>query len=273
VYPNKDAARWVTRARLRRGRLAAGAERCRRLDHERSRHLSCKRSLLFRVLPTFLIGPGGPTLGWPLRPGQPSAPFCGESFVSSHARDISRRGGLCCGTQPSRWTRNLWWHIKTGESLLNTHHWPTVDSYSFTVLGQPWIAGEWLGDAVIAFVARQRRVARVGRSAHCVGQRHPVGSLRTRSPHRPAFPGNPWLAQNCEGIGVYRRPMMCVEEAFPCFNVPPQVRVHREGASRSKDRPTRNVASMAGNEKTRRRTEGWLSWPQRPPERRPTRTN
>jgi len=49
---------------------------------------------------------------------------------------------------------DLWWHIKTGESLLNTHHWPTVDSYSFTVPGQPWIAGEWLGDAVIAFVAR-----------------------------------------------------------------------------------------------------------------------
>lgn len=49
---------------------------------------------------------------------------------------------------------DLWWHIKTGEILLNTHRWPTVDAYSFTVPGQPWIAGEWLADVLIAFTAR-----------------------------------------------------------------------------------------------------------------------
>src|SRR5579872_2124329 len=48
---------------------------------------------------------------------------------------------------------DVWWHIKTGEILLNSHHWPTIDAYSFTVPGQPWIAGEWLGDMLIGFVA------------------------------------------------------------------------------------------------------------------------
>ena len=49
---------------------------------------------------------------------------------------------------------DMWWHIKTGQIILATHHWPTVDSYSFTVRGQPWIAFEWLGDVLIGAVAR-----------------------------------------------------------------------------------------------------------------------
>jgi hypothetical protein len=49
---------------------------------------------------------------------------------------------------------DLWWHIRTGEIILRTHHWPTTDPYSFTVAGQPWIACEWLGDVLFATVAR-----------------------------------------------------------------------------------------------------------------------
>ena len=49
---------------------------------------------------------------------------------------------------------DMWWHIKTGQTILAPHHWPTVDPYSFTVLGQPWIAFEWLGDVLIGAVAR-----------------------------------------------------------------------------------------------------------------------
>ena len=49
---------------------------------------------------------------------------------------------------------DLWWHVKTGEAILQTHHWPTADPYSFTMFGQPWMAAEWLGDTVIALVAR-----------------------------------------------------------------------------------------------------------------------
>jgi hypothetical protein len=49
---------------------------------------------------------------------------------------------------------DLWWHIKTGQNIIATHHWPTTDPYSFTVAGQPWIACEWAGDVLLATVAR-----------------------------------------------------------------------------------------------------------------------
>jgi hypothetical protein len=49
---------------------------------------------------------------------------------------------------------DMWWHIKTGETILATHHWPTADPYSFTAFGQPWIAFEWLGDTLLAMVSR-----------------------------------------------------------------------------------------------------------------------
>jgi hypothetical protein len=49
---------------------------------------------------------------------------------------------------------DIWWHIKDGQAILATHHWPTTDPYSFTVHGQPWIAFEWLGDVALALVMR-----------------------------------------------------------------------------------------------------------------------
>jgi hypothetical protein len=49
---------------------------------------------------------------------------------------------------------DVWWHIKVGQDLLRTHRWPTTDPYSFTTFGAPWIAYEWLGDVVLACVAR-----------------------------------------------------------------------------------------------------------------------
>src|ERR1700741_3333539 len=35
---------------------------------------------------------------------------------------------------------DLWWHLKVGQDILATHHWPTVGPYSFTVARQPWLA-------------------------------------------------------------------------------------------------------------------------------------
>ncbi len=49
---------------------------------------------------------------------------------------------------------DLWWHIKVGQDLMRTHHFPTTDPYSWTVAGQPWMAYEWLGDAAIGFVGK-----------------------------------------------------------------------------------------------------------------------
>ena len=49
---------------------------------------------------------------------------------------------------------DLWWHVKVGESILATHRFPTTDPYSFTVLGQPWLAYEWLGEVALAAAQR-----------------------------------------------------------------------------------------------------------------------
>ncbi|MGH9682734.1 MAG: hypothetical protein ACRD4S_03865 [Candidatus Acidiferrales bacterium] len=49
---------------------------------------------------------------------------------------------------------DVWWHIKDGDTILATHHWPTTDPYSFTVFAQPWLAYEWLGDVVMSTAHR-----------------------------------------------------------------------------------------------------------------------
>jgi hypothetical protein len=49
---------------------------------------------------------------------------------------------------------DVWWHIKNGQEILATHHWPTTDPYSFSVAGQHWIAFEWMGDVLLATMYR-----------------------------------------------------------------------------------------------------------------------
>src|SRR5882672_8278253 len=47
---------------------------------------------------------------------------------------------------------DIGWHIRTGEQILATHSVPRVDSFSSTMQGQPWIAWEWLYDALLGVV-------------------------------------------------------------------------------------------------------------------------
>src|SRR5271155_540657 len=49
---------------------------------------------------------------------------------------------------------DLWWHIRVGQEILATRHWPNTDPYSFTAAGQPWMAYEWLGEVLLGGVAR-----------------------------------------------------------------------------------------------------------------------
>jgi hypothetical protein len=42
------------------------------------------------------------------------------------------------------------WHIRTGQVILQNGRVPAVDSFSFTMSGQPWIAWEWLSDVIMA---------------------------------------------------------------------------------------------------------------------------
>lgn len=43
---------------------------------------------------------------------------------------------------------DIWWHIKTGELISASRAVPASDSYSFTSLGQPWTAHEWLSEVI-----------------------------------------------------------------------------------------------------------------------------
>lgn len=63
-------------------------------------------------------------------------------------------GAVCLTTRGFHVDPDLWWHIKVGDTILKTHTWPTTDTYSFTVSGQPWLAYEWLGEIVLALANR-----------------------------------------------------------------------------------------------------------------------
>ncbi len=43
---------------------------------------------------------------------------------------------------------DLWWHLRTGEWVWEQGI-PQTDPFSFTKLGQPWVAHEWLSDALM----------------------------------------------------------------------------------------------------------------------------
>ena len=43
---------------------------------------------------------------------------------------------------------DVWWHLKTGQLIAQTHHVPTTDPFTFTAHGQPWVAQEWLSEVI-----------------------------------------------------------------------------------------------------------------------------
>ncbi len=44
---------------------------------------------------------------------------------------------------------DLWWHLRTGEWIVETGHVPRVDPFSFTRAGQLWISHEWLSEVAL----------------------------------------------------------------------------------------------------------------------------
>ncbi len=44
---------------------------------------------------------------------------------------------------------DMWWHLKTGEIIWNTHTIPTVDLFSYTTNHYAWTAHEWLSQLTI----------------------------------------------------------------------------------------------------------------------------
>src|SRR6478609_1581979 len=44
---------------------------------------------------------------------------------------------------------DMWWHLKTGEIIWNTHAIPRVDLFSYTTNHHAWTAHEWLSQLTI----------------------------------------------------------------------------------------------------------------------------
>lgn len=60
---------------------------------------------------------------------------------------------------------DIWWHMRNAQMLLHEHHFPRVDTYSFTVAGHPWINHEWLSE--IPYYVAYRWFGLVGLKTVC----------------------------------------------------------------------------------------------------------
>lgn len=49
---------------------------------------------------------------------------------------------------------DYWWHLATGNWVLDNHRVPTTDPFSWTYGGREWIAHEWLAEAMLALSVR-----------------------------------------------------------------------------------------------------------------------
>lgn len=49
---------------------------------------------------------------------------------------------------------DIWWHLATGDWILAHHAAPHTDPFSFSMAGQPWVAHEWLAEALMALAFR-----------------------------------------------------------------------------------------------------------------------
>src|SRR5437588_2212687 len=49
---------------------------------------------------------------------------------------------------------DLWWHLHNADYLIQHHHLPSSDMYSFTVPGYPWMNHEWLAELPYYFAWR-----------------------------------------------------------------------------------------------------------------------
>ncbi len=56
--------------------------------------------------------------------------------------------GLLALTARPATDSDLWWHLRTGQWIVETGHVPHVDPFSFTRAGHAWVAHEWLSEVV-----------------------------------------------------------------------------------------------------------------------------
>jgi len=56
--------------------------------------------------------------------------------------------GLLAMTARTATDPDLWWHLRTGQWIVETGHIPHTDPFSFTRAGQAWVAHEWLSEVI-----------------------------------------------------------------------------------------------------------------------------
>ncbi|MGD0215652.1 MAG: hypothetical protein ABSB87_20710, partial [Terriglobales bacterium] len=56
--------------------------------------------------------------------------------------------GLLAMTARNAVDPDLWWHLRTGQWIMETGHVPHFDPFSFTRAGEPWVSHEWLSEVV-----------------------------------------------------------------------------------------------------------------------------
>ncbi|MGA9964369.1 MAG: hypothetical protein WBQ10_04125, partial [Terriglobales bacterium] len=44
---------------------------------------------------------------------------------------------------------DVWWHLRTGQLIVQTHRVFHTDPYSFTRFGKPWVDHEWLSQVLM----------------------------------------------------------------------------------------------------------------------------
>src|SRR5688572_14852207 len=49
---------------------------------------------------------------------------------------------------------DLWWHLQTGQDIVQSQSIPRVDDYSFTKAGSEWVAHEWLSEVFMYAIYR-----------------------------------------------------------------------------------------------------------------------
>src|SRR5690348_9484740 len=55
---------------------------------------------------------------------------------------------------------DLWWHLRTGQWIVDTGHVPHSDPFSFTRAGHAWVSHEWLSE--VLFYALWKHVGAAG---------------------------------------------------------------------------------------------------------------
>jgi hypothetical protein len=56
--------------------------------------------------------------------------------------------GLLAMTARTATDPDLWWHLRTGQWIVESGHVPHTDPFSFTRGGSPWVSHEWLSEVI-----------------------------------------------------------------------------------------------------------------------------